>query len=165
MLRISFKHGSEVFIQSLQNKGPQILRVVFTKLDMLMRQLATYIVAEKLTGNPLQTRTGKLAASVRYVPAEISGSRITFAVEAATGEAFYGRIHERGGSTFYPIMAVHRRALMFLAEGEKVFVRPPAFVMHPPAKPRPFMAQSLEENRQHIIDEVRAAINEALNKP
>src|SRR5271165_3868165 len=105
MLKIKLTGGDRL-IEALKNKPSTIRSIVSMKMTALMYQLATFILAKKLTGSPLQTRTGKLAASVNVVPTSIQGEKITGAVEAASesGPGFYGQFHEKGGRSAYQIM-------------------------------------------------------------
>jgi hypothetical protein len=154
--------GGDRLVQKLRDTPSTIRSVISMDMQLLMDQLAVYIRARKLTGSPLQSRTGKLAASVNVTPTRIEGNKIIGEVTAADNTAFYGRVHERGGSAFYPIMAVHRRALHFLGgDGQSVFART---VQHPPAFARPFVAPSLQENKADIIAGLQDALNEALRK-
>src|SRR5258708_4124488 len=160
MLKISFLGGSDQrLVEGLRAKGPAIIQVLMTKLNALIFILQSYIVSRKLSGQVLNRRTGVLAGSVRAIPAVLEGTKIVAAVEAAGGPAFYGAVHEYGGSGAYPIVATRARALAFLMDGKKVFARS---VMHPPAKVRPFMAPALEENAADIEAQLRVALDEEL---
>lgn len=172
MLRIFFRNDVE-FVQALERKGPAIISALVRRVNQLMVSLQSYIVSNKLSGQALARRTGKLAASIRYIPAELKGTQIEGSVEGGGGPAWYGKLFETedaggtgGGSSFYTIMAVRARALAFVTKsGDKVFVRPPGVVNHPPAQVRPFMSSALAERASSIRTSLQEAINEELNKP
>jgi hypothetical protein len=162
MLKISFIGESDSrLLESLKAKGPRIIEVLMTKVNALMFALQAYVVGQKLSGQVLHHRTGVLSGSIRAIPAALEGTSIIGAVEGAGGPAFYGAIHEYGGTGAYPIVAVRARALAFLMDGKKVFAKS---VMHPAAQIRAFMAPSLEENAADIEAQLRAALDEELNR-
>ena len=172
MLRIFFQNDVQ-FIQAFERKGPAIIGALVRRLNEMMVRLQSYVVSNKLSGQALARRTGKLAASIRYIPAVLNGTQIEGSVEGGGGPAWYGKLFETtevggtgGGSRFYTIMAVRARALAFVGRsGDKVFVRPPAFVNHPPAQMRPFMSTALEEQSAAIRAGLQEAVSEELNKP
>jgi hypothetical protein len=162
MLRISFTNDNAV-IQALRDKGPAIVRAIVNRVNEVMITLQSYVVTEKLSGQVLQRRTGILAGSIRAIPAAINGTTITGSVEGGGGSAFYGVIHESGPEQgAYPIVAVKARALAFMMDGRKVFVKS---VMHPAVKPRPFMGPSQDENADYMETQIRAAVDEEIAKP
>jgi hypothetical protein len=161
MLKISMT-GGERLVEGLKTKPVTILNVLSSKLTQLMFQLQRYIVTQKLSGQILKRRTGILAGSVRAIPATLEGTKIVAAVEAGGGPAFYGAVHEHGGTHAYPIVAVRARALAFMMDGKKVFAKS---VMHPAAQMRAFMAPSLAENEANIRAELQLALDQELNKP
>jgi hypothetical protein len=134
------------------------MQVLQTRLRGAMQQLAAYIVLEKLSGQVLHRRSEKLARSVRVIDPKIRGRQIVMGIEAATGDAFYGKYHETGINHEWVINA-KGRALRFVSEG-KVFYRQSVSVPQLPA--RPFMRPSLNENRRKLWQEVDAALKEAL---
>src|SRR5882757_1810462 len=150
MLRISFNGSDQRLIAALRSKPQAIFRVLTTKLSALMFQLQVKIVTEKLSGQTLKRQTGKLAGSIRALPTVTEGSKILGGVEGAGGPAFYGAVHEYGGTAAYQIVAVRARALRFVMDGKVVFARS---VIHPPAKVRAFMGPSLDESADTIRTE------------
>jgi hypothetical protein len=162
LLRISFSGGSDTKLtDALKKIGPKIVSVLTVKVSALMLQLSSYVVARKLSGNPLHRRTGILAGSVTTVPTTVSGGVIRGAVESSGGPAFYGAIHEHGGSRAYQIVATKARALRFVMNGKTVFAKS---VIHPPAKVRAFMLPSLTENAANIEAQLRATIEKEIQK-
>src|ERR1043166_2857685 len=101
MLRISFQGSDQTLIQNLNGKRPRILLALRTKLDALDIALQAKIVGEKLSGQVLQHRSGKLPGSIRYIPATIAGLTLAGYVEGGGGPALYGRFHEYGTDRAY----------------------------------------------------------------
>ncbi|HXP71761.1 MAG TPA: hypothetical protein VOA88_20970 [Candidatus Dormibacteraeota bacterium] len=145
----------------LQGMSPRFVEVVATKLRALMFQLQSKIVSEKLSGQVLHRRTGVLAGSVRTLPVTVAGNQISSGVASSSGPAFYGKIHEVGGSRPYQIFATKARALQFMQGPRTVYAQN---IIHPPAKMRAFMRPSLIESAQEIRNELQAAIDEELKK-
>lgn len=170
MLKLFFRGNSDQrLVESLRAKGPNIVRILMTKVNSLMIQLQSYIVAEKLSGQYLKRRTGKLAGSIRFIPATLEGTKIIGAVEGAGSASWYGKLYEyetAGGTGGVPhsweIVATNARALNFVMSGRDVFVKS---VTHPGLALRPFMTDSLNENADRIAGELQAAIDEEINQP
>ena len=156
---------------ALERKAPQITVAIVRKLDVLMAQLKTYIITQKLQGQVLLSHSPPLLAqSVHEIPATVDGKIIRASVEGAGGVAWYGRVHEEGGTTAYDIYPKYKKALAFDVKGEvlagvissgRVVVK---HVLHPPLPKRPWMGPSLEENRAPITQGVLDAVNEGLAK-
>jgi hypothetical protein len=163
MLRITLNPGSrERLLAAFKAKGPRIASVLQSKLTALMFQLSAFVVSKKLSGEVLKRRTGILAGSVHAVPATFQGTSMVGSVQAAEGPAFYGRIHEYGGSGAYPIIATKARALAFMSHGKQVFAKS---VMHPAAMARAFMSTSLAENAANIREQLQSALDAEMDKP
>lgn len=164
MLNIYYIGGSdERIVQALKTKRPQIIEAVRRRLDIVDAKLQRKIQRDKLEGQVLHHRTGKLINSIRVIPAEVSGSRVTGMVEGAGGPAWYGAIHEQMPGTEYAsprafdIVPRSKKALAFLMNGKQVIVRR---VHHPAPKERSFMRSSIAEMQEQIFAEIEAAITD-----
>ncbi len=168
MLKITLTGGPQ-FVEKLKAKGPTIAEVLRSKLNAALFNLQSYIVTSKLSGQMLKRRTGKLAGSIRVVPASFEGTSIVGAVEGAGSVAWYGKLYESqdaGGTGGVPhswqIIASKARVLSFIGgDGNRVFVRR---VMHPPIAMRPFMSSSLTEKAEEIKAELQAALDAEIAK-
>lgn len=166
-LEIKLTGGPEL-IDALEHKGPRIVQVLMSKVNALLFQLQSYIVGQKLSGQMLQRRSGKLAGSIRAVPAILDGANIVGSVEGAGGPAFYGKFFEvesaggTGGTKAHPIFAVKARALRFIWHGNVHFAKS---VQHPGFAARPFMTTSLMENAEKIRTELQAALDKEVQAP
>jgi len=129
--------------------------------NALMLELQAKIVGEKLQGQVLAHRSGKLAGSIRVVPAIVEGTSVVGIVQGAGGPAFYGRVHEFGGTFDIP---THQRKVG--ATKEKIRARLGGTVRaHTATFPqRSFMRTSLEEMRGRIFEGMTAAVSEELAK-
>ena len=163
MIRLSFNNSDQRVAESLRAKGPRILEAVRTKMDGLMIELQAKIVGEKLSGQVLNRRTGKLSNSIRALPADIEqnfqGDSVVGRVEGGGGPAFYGRVQEFGGTHSYPIVPVNAKALAFMMGGKQVFFMR---VIHPPLQERSFMRSSLEESREDIFNSLKQSVREGI---
>ena len=148
-------------IARLQGMSPRFVSVVTTKLRALMFTLQSKIVAEKLSGQVLHRRTGILAGSVHTLPVTTTGNTISSGVASSAGAAFYGKIHEQGGSRAYQVMAVRARALQFMRGSRTVYAQN---ILHPPARQRAFMRPALLESAESIRNALQQAVNEELKK-
>ena len=153
MLTVTFNGSDERVALILRFRGPKIVEAIARKLDVLMLQLQAKIAGEKLQGQVLQHRTGKLSGSIREIPVTNDGTLITGAVEGAGGPAWYGKLHEYGGT--FPL---HRKQeindrLTKQGKPRKGSITFPE---------RSFMRTSLEEMRGQIFDGLRAAVSKEL---
>ena len=160
MLTMRFQFADEL-IASLRSKGPRVVAVIATRIETLMEQLASYIVSTKLSGQVLGRVSGKLAESVHVIPTQFAGTKFIFGVEAAGGDAFYGKIYEEGLPFPWAITAVNARALQFVRDEHMAYAK---WVVHPLVEPKPFMSTALEEYRAYIGREIIAAANEATGR-
>lgn len=142
---------------SLEAKGPEILQRVVLRMNAAAIMLQQHIVLNKLQGQVLKHRTGKLAASIRVINAVLQGSEITAQVQGGGGPAWYGRLHEYGTNAWYFIRPVNKKALAFNIGGTQVIVKS---VMHPPIAQRSFMRSGLADLRERIRLMLQDAINE-----
>ena len=116
-VQMSFGGSDQKVVAWLQLKGPKIIKAIATRLTLLMLKLQQHIVRDKLSGQVLHRRTGKLAGSIVAYPAEVSGTTLIGRVEGAGGVAWYGRVHEYGGTHDYDIYPVNKKALAFFPQG------------------------------------------------
>ena len=84
--------------EGLRGRAPRVLQALRRKMDALDIALQSHIQGDKLSGQVLHHRSGKLFDSVRIVEAQVQGNEVTGAVEGAGGIAWYGRLHEYGGT-------------------------------------------------------------------
>lgn len=117
MIQADFQGTDRTVPAELRRKMPGILEAVRMKMNMLDLQLQQKIQGEKLQGQVLQHRTGKLAASIRVEEATVTGDIVEGAVEGAGGVAFYGRVQNYGGDRAYDIVPVNKKALAFFGGG------------------------------------------------
>lgn len=160
MLKITLT-GGERLIERLRTAPQRLLSVMATRLNIEMVRLQSKIVTEKLSGQVLHRRTGKLAGSIRVEPTTVEGTQLTASVLGAGGPAFYGAYHEEGVSHAWQITAVNARALHFVSGGRDVYARS---VMHPPLAMRAFMKPALEESAAGMKERLQAALDEELEK-
>jgi hypothetical protein len=76
------------------------------------------------------------------------GDTITGEISAARCAAFYGVIHQRGGSHPYTIQPVNKGYLRAIIGGKEVFRKK---IEHPPLPQRPWFDSAVEEMREEFI--------------
>jgi len=116
VINITFNSTDKRLAAFLERKRPQVVEQLTDTLDTLMLELQRR-VQQKLSGEVLQHRSGKLLGSVTKAPIETSGNKIVGIVSAAGGPAFYGRIQEAGGTRQYDIVPRFKKALAFFPGG------------------------------------------------
>lgn len=155
-------NSDQVLVRQLTLKAPQILERLTAQLTEEMIFLQGVIQTEKLSGQILQHKSGKLIGSVRAVPAVLSGGFISAEVDAAGGPAWYGSLFEYGTEEGYDIFPHTRTALKFVDHGSTIFAKA---VHHPPILRKAFMGPTLTEMAPTIAADLQAALNEVLNEP
>jgi hypothetical protein len=162
MLKLSFNNSDARVAASIRAKGPQIVQAVLRRMNVLMLELQAKIVGQKLQGQVLAHRTGKRAARIRVVPAVVEGTSVIGEVQGAGGPAFYGRVHEFGGTFSIP---AHERKLGGIKDKMKARMAGGMVRAHSAVFPqRSFMRTSLEEMRGRIFEGLTQVVTEELAK-
>jgi HK97 gp10 family phage protein len=140
----------------------QLFGALERKINLLNTRLQQRIQTQKLSGQVLQQRSGKLKRSIEVIPATIDEASgvVSGSVEGAGGPAFYGRFHEFGTSKSYVIVPVNKQALSFLMGNRRVTVKS---VLHPPIKERSFMRSAQAEMKEEFIAGMQETVNQLLS--
>ena len=141
--------------KSLQKKVPAVQRRVEDTLARLAIKLTAHVKADKLSGQVLRNRTGRLRRSVNY---RIDG-RNTPQTQAAVGtNVVYARPHEYGG----PVTVKEHLRMMTQAWGRPVKDPHPVTVKsHTVNYPlRSFLRSALKDMEDEIISGLRNSIKE-----
>lgn len=145
--------GDVAVVARLEGKYPlealsRLRRVVHAAGLLIERK----VKLEKLNGQILRRRTGRLARSIN--------TRVTDTATSSTAtvgtNVKYGVIWELTGSKAFRIMPVNKKALFW-----KGAAYPVASVLRPAQAARPFLRPALEESRPTI----RAMIDRAMKEP
>lgn len=134
-------------------------------VDMLGLRLIANVVTQKLSGQVLKRRTGRLAASIARGGAQ---TRSKFEQTSTTAIAYvgtnvtYGRTWEYGAHVpAYEIRPKNGQALHFFSHGAEIFAK----VVHMPArdiKARPYLAPALQEMKPQIIAEIQRTLTQTV---
>jgi len=142
--------GADQLVDFLKGSGNKLqggLQKAFARIAIRLQQ---YIVTQKLHGQVLHQRSGKLAGSV-IQRVESEGNKIAAIVQAGGLAVSYAGVHEYGGTFSVP---EHMSASRL---GKKFTVH-----QHNATYPeRSYMRTSLEENVEMYIEEVNKAIEAA----
>jgi len=157
VIEVSYAGTDKLILSAIEAAVERVGPAVATALDAKDAEMVGWIQGEELHGQILNQRTGKLAGSIRFIPARQEGTSIIAQVEGAGGTAFYGNIFETGGSGPFDIYPVNKQALWW--EGAPHPVR---HVRHPGIPSKPFMAPALQHFTPELVAAVETAIAEAL---
>lgn len=153
--------GTEQVLEKLGAVTGKVRIAAKSSLDAWATELAGYIKADKLAGQVLNRRSGRLSTSVHPITAHDSGTAIS--AGAGGGAAVpYARIHEYGGLIpAHTVVATNAKALAFTVNGMLRFAKSvniPAVNM----PERSYMRSSLREQAPDGIAQLRAAVKEAI---
>ncbi len=142
----------------LARAGTTIHDAVYKAVQEMGLRLLAHVKADKLSGQVLHVRTGRLRRSINMRMSD-DGSSIYASVGT---NVVYARINELGGTTSpHEIVAKNAQALHFVMGGKDVFVRK---VNHPGSKvpERSFLRSALADMRPEIIARIQQALNQAV---
>lgn len=135
-------------------------------LDAWAYELAGYIKASKLSGSPLNRRSGRLSSSVHPVD-QSSGDDISAGAGGGAGVP-YAKIHEYGGTinhpggTAYFVSALLGRTF-FVSNASALAASLPRTQPHTIDMPeRSYMRSGLRDKAPSGIEALRAAVKEAI---
>lgn len=151
---IDFKiEGGDATVRYLRTVSP----VIQSEIDRTMRELAVKLTAkvkaEKLSGQVLRNRTGRLRRSINF---RMAGEGSAHVVATVGTNLEYGRIHELGGAvTIKEHLRMVRQAWGRPIAPRQVLVR--THTAHFPE--RSFLRSALAELEPVIRAELAAAVN------
>jgi phage gpG-like protein len=153
--------GTEAVLVKLGEMTGKVRVAAKSSLDMWATELAGYIKAEKLSGSPLNRRSGKLSSSV--YPAKATETADTISAGARAGlDVPYAKIHEYGGLIpAHTVVVKNAQALCFSVGGIKRFAKS-VNIPDVQMPERSYMRSSLREQAPEGIAELRAAVREAI---
>jgi phage gpG-like protein len=142
-------------IANLDAAPAQVIAAVEVKMRSITINLQKHVINDKLHGQVLQQRTGKLARSIQQ-DSHTDGDVVIGEVFSA-GDVKYAGIHEHGGTTpAHDIVPNKADALAFMMGGKMVFAR---IVHHPGSKipERSFLRSSLADQAAEITEGLKQA--------
>ena len=131
----------------------KVLDAVEVAMQRVAIALQAYIQREKLSGDPLHQRTGVLKGSINQ-HVERDDHSVSAVVSGAGGPAYYGWVHEFGGTFTVPEHYSTSRL------GNRFVVR-----AHNATYPeRSFMRSSFEETKDQFVQWIQDAIRDGMSK-
>lgn len=154
--------GTTEVIEKLGALTGKVRMAAKSSLDMWATELAGYIKAEKLSGNPLNRRSGNLSSSVYPDKRETSDS-ISGGARAGA-DVPYAKIHEYGLQRNVVVSAFYRMQTKAwgkpMASPREVLVNQHSSYVNMPE--RSYMRSSLREQAPEGIAALREAVREAI---
>lgn len=144
--------GSDALSRRLLAMSGRARTAAKSSLDAWAKELAAYIKASKLSGDPLYRRSGRLSSSIHGYSTE-SADVITGAVGGGAGVP-YAQIHEFGGRI--PARVAHGRAMAIKLAGGQVIFRKSARGFDMPE--RSYMRSAFEEKAPDGMAQLREAV-------
>ena len=150
--------GENELIARFEAMPDRLHAALLKKVSTLTLKLEAKI-KQKLSGDVLKVRTGKLRRSI-HSRVDATSTSVT-GLAASSGDVKYAGLHEFGGKTkAHIIEPQNAKALAFQMSGKQVIVKR---VNHPgsviPA--RSFMRSSLKDMRDEIVEGMNEAAAEA----
>lgn len=158
--------GAERVITMLGEAPAKIEAAAKSSLDAWATELAGYIKASKLSGDPLHRRSGRLSASVHPMTSQAAD---TVSGGAGGGAGVpYAKIHEFGGTIDHPggtayFMSSELGHAVFVSNASALADRLPRTRPHTiPMPERSYMRSAFEERAPSGIEQLRAAVKAAI---
>jgi phage gpG-like protein len=154
--------GDDVVAERFRRMPDGIRRALLAKVFTLTLLLEAHVKNDKLSGQVLNTRSGRLKRSIQG-SVEDNGDIITGSV-FSSGDVPYAAIQEFGGTTSpHDIVPVKAKALSFMMHGKQVFAK---IVHHPGSKipERSYLRSALSDMKQQIVTELEQATREAVRR-
>jgi len=156
---VSFTVDTSGVQAALQGRADRIIQSLIRRTTAIDEALQAKITGEKLEGQVLQHRSGKLIGSVRTIPVVNTGAEIIGGVQAGGGPAYYAEYQNYGRTGPWEIKPRDPKGVLaFMIDGKMAFAKK---VMHPGLKARNFMESTLEESRAGIVAALQDAVDEA----
>jgi len=152
--------GADRVVRLLGDAPAKINAAAKSSLDAFAAELAGYIKANKLSGDPLNRRSGRLSSSVHPVTSQTSDS-VSGGAGGGAGVP-YARIHEYGGVIpAHQMVVKNAQALCFTVDGVRRFAKS---VQIPDVQmpERSYMRSGFEEQAPSGIEQLRAAVKAAI---
>lgn len=158
--------STEAVLVRIGGASEKIRVAAKSSLDAWAIELAGYIKADKLSGNPLNRRSGRLSASIHATNDDTATS--TSAGAAGGAGVPYAKIHEYGGTINHPGGTAYFMSALL---GHAFFVSnaSPSADWLPRTKPheinmpeRSYMRSVLEDRAPSGIEQLRAAVRMAV---
>jgi hypothetical protein len=168
-------------IAKMENTANDLMAEITRRLDYEAGAVADRIRANA-SGGIVQAQTGRLADSVLEGDVQQAGLTASVTITAAEGDAFYGKILERGTKA-YPIGARFREAGTLSPKGRKLKARFGAtaetrymkiftggetifrkLVEHPAIAKHPWFSSVLDEFTPRIVEGVAEGVGKALEE-
>lgn len=154
--------GDVQALAELRNRQEYLYEALRRRIDFYSLKLQQHIQRDKLSGQVLHQRSGKLKRSVEVIPATINPSTgsVSGGVQAAGGPAYYGRFHETGTTRAYTIVPVTKQALRFFVDGRAIFARR---VEHPPIEQRSYLLSAQTDMEPEILEGLESTVLSVLS--
>ena len=158
--------GAERVIAMLGAAPAKIEAAAKSSLDAWAVELAGYIQANKLSGDPLHRRSGRLSASVHPLMSQ-TGDSVSGGAGGGAGVP-YAKIHEFGGTINHPggtayFMDGNAGRAVFVSNASALADRLPRTRPHAiPMPERSYMRSGFEERAPSGIEQLRAAVKAAI---
>jgi hypothetical protein len=160
--------GSQKVISRLGEMPVKVQSGVRSALDAWATQLAGYIKANKLSGNPLNRRSGRLSGSVHPIPTTATADTMSAGAGGGAGvpyariQEYGGTIHHPGGTAFFISQLLGGRAF-FVSNASSLAASLPRTKPHDITMPeRSYMRSGFREQAPSGIAQLRAAVKEAI---
>jgi phage gpG-like protein len=133
----------------------QVIAFVATKMRQVTINLQRHVVQDKLNGQVLNQRSGKLARSIQQ-DSHTDGDEVVGEV-FSSGDVKYAGIHEFGGKTPpHDIVPSKASALAFMLGGKQIFAK----IVHHPGSvipERSYLRSSLADQADEIVEGLKEA--------
>ena len=146
---------ADALSEGLDRLPSQVMAAVVAKMTAATAELQRHVVDDKLHGQMLQSRSGRLARAIERT-VQIKGDSVEGTVFVAGDVPYAAILHHGGHTSPHDIVPDKAKALAFAAGGKHVFAR---IVHHPgstyPA--RPYLTTALDDQAETIAATLKSA--------
>lgn len=156
-------YGGKELVERLRTMPARVQNALSVKLKVMASEFSEYVKQDKLSGQVLNTASGKLKSSI-YARVYTSKSKVTMST-GSRGDVPYAAIHEYGGHTAaHAIFPSKARVLRYMRDGSTMYA---LSVMHPGSDipERSYMRSALADKSEEIRAALSAATVEEAQKP
>lgn len=150
--------GGELVQASLRATPEKLIGIAGSVLDTWAKETAAYVIATKLSGDPLKRRSGNLSRHVHGKSEQTGPLRVSGVVGVGPrAEVPYARIHEFGGSIPAHLVVAKNAQALRIPTAKGIIFRKSAMIPEIDMPKRSYLRTGFAEKAPDGVAELKAA--------